>query len=158
MCSRIEQNGDLDIPLRDATFSRLTALRAFFLVYGFDSSQDTLLVTFYPGNIPDNATTSSTCGMTAGSQAMNNGGMVMFLYGFHRLMARAQLHAKGDLGRIQQKDNDCVIFQEDTMATRESKRFTLITFPSVKIGIVHSCSTSSDLMKTMLNFTTALEK
>lgn len=120
-----EQIEDPDIPVHGVRLSHVTSPRASFCMYGFDFSRGPLSVMSHTWVCADDMTTSSTGGITAGRQVVNNGDKVLLLDGRHCLQVMRQLHVRSDVGRLQQHRVAHPIVMEARVATCKGERIEL---------------------------------
>lgn len=95
---RIKQIESPDFSLHDASLSQMTSSQAAFHIFGLDYLCGTLRMTLHSGVSTDDVTTTSTGGMTVGSQVLNNGATVLLLEVRLRLETTRQMHVMGNIG------------------------------------------------------------
>lgn len=96
--------------------------------------------------------------MTFVCGTLNNGAMVLFLYGSYLLMVMRRLHLESDLPWTQQQIQVPLIVQEGKAAISMAKEIVVRNLANKVTKIVRYISTCVEIMKKVLNFVIAFEK
>lgn len=138
--------------------SKVTALprRSASTVYITDPAY--YLVRSHNGVGMENMTTLSTGVITAGRAVLNNIGKFLVLGEHHCLETMQQLHIGGNLGWIQPHTMARFILRQAMIAISKAEWIQMRKVSNKLIGIMRLSSLFTEVIKTILNHTTAYER